>query len=180
MQKIGAFIRVLSVFLILFVTLWAALYSALRAAYPIKYRAAIEKYSAEYNVDGKLMLSIMKNESGFSKNAVSRKNAVGLMQITPETAQWIAEKTDAGEFLLSDPETNIMFSCWYMDYLCGRFSSVKTAVAAYNAGEGNVKRWLQDGRYSHDGVELSKIPYGETSKYVSDVMSAYNIYNKLY
>lgn len=160
--------------------LWAMLYAALLAVYPTKYKEAVDKYSAEFNVDRSLIYSIMKNESGFSETAVSHKNAVGLMQITPETAEWIAEKINVTDYSLADPEDNIRFSCWYIEYLCRNFGSLETAVAAYNAGEGNVKKWLNDARYSTDGKNLSAIPFGETEKYVVNVMSAYNIYNKLY
>lgn len=180
MRKTNVVFKILLITVLVFCVLWAVLYCALRSAYPVKYVKIVDKYAFEYNLDRNLLYSIMKNESGFSKNAVSEKNAVGLMQITPETANWIAEEMNIESFSLSDPETNIKFSCWYVNYLCSSFETVETAVAAYNAGEGTVKKWLNDGRYSNDGVILNDIPYNETKKYVSNVISAYNIYNKLY
>lgn len=180
MQKANAVFKIFVVLTAVFLMLWTALYTVLQAAYPIKYGSIVDKYSSEFDIDRSLVLSIMKNESGFSETAVSHKNAVGLMQITPDTAAWIAEKNNVSDYCLADPEVNIRFSCWYLRYLCRNFGSLKTAVAAYNAGEGNVKKWLKDARYSTDGKELSDIPFGETEKYVVNVMSAYNIYNKLY
>ena len=166
--------------LMLFVVLWFVLFSILHIFYPIKYGDYVHKYSMEYNLDSSLVFSVMKSESGFKHNVVSSKDAVGLMQITPDTGEWIAENMDIDDYSLMNPETNIMFSCWYLDYLTERFDDVETAIAAYNAGEGNVDSWLENPDFSADGVTLLSIPYSETDKYVKKVMNAYNIYNKLY
>lgn len=180
MQKARTVFRIFALVVAQFLILWAMLYAFLQAAYPMRYRGIVERYASEFDVESGLIYSIMKNESGFSEKAVSDKNAVGLMQITPSTAEWISEKINETDYCLSDPDVNIRFSCWYISYLCKTFGSVETAVAAYNAGEGNVKKWLNDGRYSFDGKSLSVIPFGETEKYVKNVMSSYKIYNKLY
>ena len=163
-----------------FLVLWSFLFIVLHCFYPVRYGDLVRRYSCEYNVDSSLVLSVMKNESGFKSDAISPKDAVGLMQITPATGHWIANNMNISDYSLENPETNIMFSCWYLDYLTQRFGDIKTAVAAYNAGEGNVSNWLENPDFSSDGITLSDIPYGETDRYVKKVMNAYNIYNKLY
>ena len=166
--------------LVLFVCLWTVLFSVLHILYPVKYGDFVTKYSEEYNIDSSLVFSVMKNESGFRSDAVSAENAVGLMQITPDTGDWIAEKMNIKAYSLSNPETNIMFSCWYLDYLTGRFGDIRTALAAYNAGMGNVTSWLKDSKYSDDGKTLNKIPYGETEKYIQRIRTLRKVYKILY
>ena len=148
--------------------------------YPVKYDEYVVLYSDKYNIDTSLVYSVMKNESGFSENARSMRDAIGLMQITADTGAWIASEISVTDYSLSDPETNIMFSCWYLEYLTDRFDNLETALAAYNAGEGVVSRWLKDPEISSNGSRLDIIPYGETDRYVKRVINTYNIYNKLY
>ncbi len=178
--KQSGIFKITAVTLMFFIILWVILFIVLQLVYPVKYSSIVDKYSQRYNVESALVYSVMKTESGFSESAKSSKNAIGLMQITSDTAYWIADRMNVDDFILSDPETNIMFSCWYMRYLTDKFGETKTALAAYNAGEGNVQRWLDTPSYSSDGVSLDKIPYGETDRYVKAVMKTYNIYNKLY
>ena len=105
------------------------------------------------------------------------------MQIMPDTGKWIAEKLEVEGFSeekLFEPETNIRFGCWYLKYLLDTFSGDRrTAAAAYNAGPGNVKKWLADERYSSGG-ELVKIPFKETERYVEKVQRAYEKYTEIY
>ncbi len=151
----------------------------LRAVYPLKYEHFIEKYSADYNLDKYLVMGIISAESKFDESAVSHKNAKGLMQIKDETFNWCVEifgieaQPDANEM-------NINVGCAYIRYLTDKFSgNEKTAVAAYNAGEGNVSDWLDEQRSGSDH-SLSEIPYGETEKYVETVWKRQKIYKYLY
>ena len=160
--------------------MWSVLFMVLKTAYPMVYSDYVLKYAEEFDVDSSLVFSVMKNESGFDKNAYSNKDAVGLMQITNKTAKWIADNLNLSDYCLSDPETNIKFSCWYLGYLKGKFLNLHTAIAAYNAGEGNVCKWLKDDAHSIDGVNLFNIPFHETDIYVKKVMNTYKIYEKLY
>ncbi len=176
----GTGIKIAISYVMIFCLLWVLLFFALQTVYPLKFSGFVSKYSAQYDVDTRLVYSIMKAESNFSVTAVSGKDAVGLMQLMPATALWIAQQLDVQGYSLYDPETNIMFSCWYLSYLTDKFSSLETAVAAYNAGEGVVKQWLKNPGLSRDGEQLYKIPYNETNRYVKKVMNAYNIYNCLY
>ncbi len=155
-----------------------------RIFYPVKYMNHIKKYAAEYAVDPYLIMSIIKSESNFKPDAVSHKQASGLMQIIKPTAQWIADRLNLTDFeyeQITDPALNIKMGCYYMSYLLNLYDgNEKNALAAYNAGEGNVSRWLADDAYSKDGVTLLQIPYPETRQYITKVMNNQKIYRLLY
>ena len=82
--------------------------------------------------------------------------------------------------MLYDPEINIKMGCWYLNNLIEQFGNVDTALAAYNAGSGNVRQWLQDSEYSKDGETLYNIPFAETKKYVDKIKVNYKMYQYLY
>ena len=152
--------------------------------YPIKYESEVESASQRYELDKALIYGIIRTESGFRSDAVSRVNAIGLMQMMPKTLHWLqSENSDlprASEDDLKKPDINITYGCCYMRYLIDLYGSKSTAIAAYNAGPGNVSRWLENPEYSSDGITLSRIPFDETRKYVSKVIAAEEMYNKLY
>lgn len=156
----------------------------LRTVYPIHYRDSIEKYAKEYEVDPYLVAAIMKNESKFDPNAVSKKDAKGLMQIAPITGEWAAEKLSIqnySEDMLFQPELNIKIGVWYLNVLKKEFGdNLGVIIAGYNAGNGNVKKWLNDPEYSKDGKTLYEIPFNETKIYQKKVLRDYKIYSKIY
>ena len=147
--------------------------------YPLEYEDIIVAKAEKYNLDPYLVCAMIKTESGFDETAVSPVGAQGLMQIMPETADWIAEKLEMTSYDIFDPETNIEFGCWYLSFLQEKFSSQNTIIAAYNAGHGKVAEWLE-GEHSADGENLDDIPYEETEKYVGKVARAYEKYKELY
>ena len=153
-------------------------------AYPLKYQDFINKYSKEYNIDPYIIISIINCESRFNKDAKSNKAAYGLMQIKDTTAVWAANQMGIRDFKLSslyDPETNIKIGCWYINSLNSEFKgNTDSILAAYNAGIGNVTKWLQDSNNSKNGKDLYYIPYKETDKYVKKVKTDYTIYKMLY
>lgn len=155
-----------------------------RTFYPLKYSQYIYKYSAQYGVDPYLIAAVIKAESNFKTNAVSSKNAYGLMQITPSTAEWAAGEMKISDFnkeRLSDPEFNIKMGCWYIDNLGKEFNgNMDLILAAYNGGRGNVQKWLKDLNHSKDGETLHYIPFKETDKYVKRVKVNYNVYKFIY
>ncbi len=159
-------------------------YGVLKSLYPIKYYKYIEKYSSMYNLDKYLVMSIIKAESNFNEKATSSKDAKGLMQITPSTGEWIAEQMNLVEFSpdkLYDPELNIFMGCWYLDNLRKEFhENYVLILSAYNAGRGNVNRWLNNSEFSKDGENLNYIPFKETEIYIKKIKMNYNIYKKLY
>ena len=154
------------------------------ARFPIKYEEAVTKYSQIYELDPYMVYSIIKVESSFDEKAESNKGARGLMQITPSTGEWIAEKLKIKEFDSDDlflPEINIMMGTWYFNYLTEKFDNdITLAIAAYNAGPGNVQNWLNDEDISRNGEELNRIPYRETENYVKKFNNAYEQYKELY
>jgi len=151
----------------------------LRAVYPLKYDNLISEYSAIYGLDKYMVMGIISAESKFEETAVSHKNARGLMQIKDETFDWCAKMFDIdtnGDF----NEMNINVGCAYIRYLTDKFAgNKKTVLAAYNAGEGNVTKWLGEQGSSED-LSLSEIPYTETEKYVETVEKRQKIYRYLY
>lgn len=155
-----------------------------KSIYPLKYNDYIIEYSKKYDLNPYLVAAIIKVESNFEKNAVSPKDARGLMQITPSTAEWAAEKIKIDNFsldMLFDPEVNIKMGCWYLDDLRREFgSNMELVLAAYNGGRGNVKKWLNNYENSKNGRELDYIPFKETDEYVKKVEVNYNIYKLLY
>lgn len=154
---------------------------AAERAFPLRYEAYIEKYADKYGLDKYLVMGVICAESKFDPTAHSGV-AKGLMQITDDTAEWIAERlgTDFYEDMAYDPETGISMGCCYLAYLMGIYENEDTALAAYNAGMGNVWKWLSDESYSADGETLFDMPYGETKKYVKRVRRLEALYKKLY
>lgn len=150
----------------------------------MKYSDYISKYANKYNVDPYLVAAVIKTESNFDEDAISNKNAYGLMQITPETAKWAAKKMDLNDFnayMLMSPEFNIKMGCWYINDLNSEFNgNIEVILAAYNGGRGNVKKWLSQKEHSSDGKSLHYIPFKETNKYVKKVKINYSIYKYLY
>lgn len=154
---------------------------AIYRAFPLKYCESIKKYASEYGLDKYMVAGLIYAESGFDNTAHSGL-ARGLMQLTDKTADWIAEKLGA-EYdydMAENPEINIKMGCYYLSCLIDKYQNEETALAAYNAGMGNVSKWLEDTKYSKDGKTLFNIPYEETKKYVKRVKVFTYIYRKLY
>lgn len=175
------------IFLYILITLavFAAVsgYFIIETYYPLKYEDIISEYSSAHGLEPEFVCAIIATESKFNPNSKSGKGAVGLMQIMPDTAEWIGGKLgieDVSEQGLKDPETNIRIGTWYLKFLTDRYDNTSTAAAAYNAGHGNVDKWLKNTEYSYGGNTLYKIPFEETEKYVKKVKRAYEIYKKLY
>lgn len=150
--------------------------------YPMAYSEQIILYAEKYNVESALIASVINTESNFAEDAVSNKGAIGLMQIMPSTAKWVASSLgkDYKEDYLLDAEYNIEIGTYYISYLEKYFGNEELALCAYNAGQGNVKSWLSDKEYSKDGKTLDKIPYQETENYLNKVFKNYHYYKNKY
>lgn len=150
--------------------------------YQREFTEYVTKYSNEFDVPEALIYAVIRTESGFDPEARSSVGAIGLMQLMPDTLDWLSrlldEEAPTGE--ITDPETNIKYGTYYLRYLCDRFGNLDTALAAYNAGHGRVASWLTNKEYSDDGITLKSIPFEETKNYVNKVTSDYNTYKKLY
>lgn len=168
-------------FFLIFNGIKTAYYQILDEYFPIRYEEEIKKYAEKEGLSPLLVTAVINAESGFDEAAHSGV-AKGLMQITDSTAKWICEKTGETykEDMAYDPETCIRLGCWYLGYLVDRYQNTDTAIAAYNAGHGNVDTWLLDKRYSTDGKTLWNIPFPETEKYVPRVRWIMWVYEKAY
>lgn len=150
---------------------------------PLRYQELVERYAAENRLEESLVYAVIFCESHFEPEAVSSADAKGLMQVTNETGWWAAEQMglQPETIDLTDPETNIRIGCWYLGWLYEKFDGVQdTALAGYNAGHGNVAKWLANEEMSRDGITLDEIPYGETKSYVKRVELAEKIYRLVY
>lgn len=131
-------------------------------------------HAARYRLDPALLAAVIEQESSFDANARSSAGAVGLMQLTPQTAKGIAIRTGGSSFTLSDltnPEINVRYGAWYLRHLLDRYHDERTALAAYNAGQRNVDRWLA----RHVDVQ-----FPETRAYVERVERLKEIYRRAY
>lgn len=150
--------------------------------YPQKYSEYVSFYANEYGVPEALVYAVIHTESNFDPEAKSSAGAYGLMQLIPDTVDWlsrlIGEESPVDSIL--DPQINVKYGTYYLRHLYDRFGNWDTALAAYNAGHGRVANWLDDSRYSSDGVELREIPIAETKNYVNKVKNNFETYNKLY
>ena len=187
MKKIGCFRFILLVIITVFLLLYIpgeGRNTILKYMYPIKYENIVEKYSREYNLDKYLIYSVIKTESKFNEKAVSNANAKGLMQLMDETALYVNEKASFGYNLPDDiynPEVNISLGCWYLKNLLEKYNNdITLAITAYNGGEGNVEKWLEDNKLSDGDGGLLDIPFKETKGYVDKVLNAYERYIEIY
>jgi soluble lytic murein transglycosylase len=157
----------------------------MRFLYPFPYREQIIPAAREYQVDPLLVMAIIYSESHFEESAASKAGALGLMQIMPETGEWIAarlgQQEDFTREMLLRADVNLQMGIWYLAYLDHTFGgSMAQVLAAYNAGEGTVRRWLAQGVWSGRASDIGQIPYSETRRYVNKVIDHYELYRHLY
>ena len=170
------------IIIFLFFSILTARPLSIARAYPVRYKETVKKYAEENSFSAAFLFAVIRTESSFNPRAVSKKGAVGLMQILPSTAEFIAGRNgyDYLEEYLYSPEYNVRLGVRYFSYLRARFLEEETYLAAYNAGEGTVAMWLNNANYSADGKTLDRIPYPETRRYVEKVQKAKNKYEKYY
>ena len=150
---------------------------------PRAYEWLVVPAANRHGLDPNLLLAVMRVESAYQKHIVSYAGAVGLMQIMPRTGQLIAHALDRDDFTpadLLDPRVNLEFAAWYLTSLLERFDGhLPLAIAAYNGGPHNVRRWMQE---SAEGtpldVLLERIPFSQTHRYVRKVLVSYEAYRQ--
>ena len=154
----------------------------LKLFYRTEYSDYVEKYSQEYDIDKYLIYSIIKAESNFDSNAQSNKGAIGLMQIMDKTAKdLVDEETDYEVGItLFNPEKNIELGTKYFRYLLDIYNNIELSITAYNAGIGNVDKWIEEGILNSDGSNVENIPYNETNMYVRRILNNYKVYKICY
>jgi len=144
----------------------------------------VDLWASEFNLDPFLILAVIREESHFNRSSESRVGARGLMQIILSTGEWIAQKVNYPDYkpdLLFNPELNIHFGCWYLNYLKEKFNNNYFLISSgYNAGPGVTDRWIQ--QFNVDDIDsfVENIPYQETNDYIKKVMRAYRIYQIIY
>ena len=149
----------------------------------VEHEEFIRRYSEENGLPPAFVAAVIMAESSYREDAVSSVNAQGLMQIMPDTGEWIAGKfgETCAEGSLFDAETNIRYGCWYLGYLVNRFDGdLRCVAAAYHQGQGRVDQWLDNPEYSTDGRTLEKIPSAATEKYVDRILKYYEKYEEIY
>ena len=152
----------------------------LKRLYPKNYSEYVESASKKYGVEENLIYAIIKNESNFENTSSSHKGAQGLMQLMEETASEIASKIGISNIDLTDPKTNIEIGTYFYAYLFDKYKDEGLALAAYNAGAGNVDKWIDSGQLESDGSNIENIPYKETNMYVRKVLQTVKMYEYIY
>jgi soluble lytic murein transglycosylase len=145
-----------------------------RARYPLRYEEIVRGHARNYRLEPPLLAAVIYQESKFDADARSSSGAIGLMQLLPGTAKGIAQRTGGDRFVVDDlyePELNVRYGSWYLRHLLDKYGDEATALAAYNAGQTNVDRWLADG---------GGIRFAETRHYVERVQALKEIYAKAY
>ena len=154
----------------------------LKMVYPIFYHNEINQSANERKQSPYLFLSLIREESHFDKNAKSAVGALGLSQLMPATANFIEKRLVSKDELLT-PRKNIEIGLNYFDYLTKQFDGNEyLAILAYNAGPGNVKKWMSDSSvYSSEiDVFVENIPFLETKNYIKKILSSYWVYLNIY
>jgi len=150
---------------------------------PLRHSDIIRQQAADKGVDADLIAAVIYEESRF-RDQTSRAGARGLMQITPETAEFIARDSGGTRFTQKDlatPQINISYGAYYLRYLLRRYDGdTALAVAAYNAGETNVNSWVAEAGGEDDFEPDEHIPFAETRAYVKNVQERKKEYRKNY
>ena len=156
-------------------------HAAREIALPLHHEDVIRQQAAEKGLDPALIAAVIYAESRFS-DRTSKAGARGLMQLTPATAHAIAQRTGGTRFTdadLATPQVNISYGAWYLRHLLDHYGGNEVlALAAYNAGMGNVDRWLVNG--GGNGLTPNDLPFPETRAYVRKVLHARQEYRHYY
>lgn len=154
-----------------------------KVMYPLRHEQIIREAAMEFGVDPFLIAAVIKVESNFRPGVTSRKGAIGLMQILPDTGQQAAARVGLREYttdMLFDPRVNIRLGTWYLSYLLREFNgNLQLALAAYNGGLRNVKEWRRQGLI-RPGDTIENIPFKETRDFIDRVETVLQNYRDLY
>jgi soluble lytic murein transglycosylase len=188
-QESGGYHRALNYMKRTVPTYFSLDYSALPRNYwetlfPRPFWAELKRYSVANHLDPYLVASLIRQESEFNPGAISRVNALGLMQVMPATGKTLAKEEKLRHFrteLLLLPGTNIQLGTRYFKDLLDHFNGrPEYALAAYNAGSDRVQAWLSDGNFRDPEEFVESIPFTETREYVQAIMRNASVYKKLY
>jgi soluble lytic murein transglycosylase len=164
---------------------WPQFHHAVREiTLPLRHEDIIRQQAHDKGLDPALIAGVIYAESHFRDGQTSAAGAQGLMQLTPATARYIAHKSGGTQFVVDDlgtPQVNIAYGAYYLRYLLRRYGgNVDFALAAYNAGEGNVDRWISNAQEDDRALTITAIPYSETRAYVQRVLTVRGQYRRSY
>ncbi|MGE0026895.1 MAG: lytic transglycosylase domain-containing protein [Thermoleophilia bacterium] len=188
-RRRGALLLTFLVVLAAFGVAWYEVHQAMpawyaRLWYPLHYEEPIRAEAARNALDPALVAAVIDTESGYAPDSRSPQGAVGLMQLLPETAQFVAtlpRRPSPSPDDLETPEVNIAYGARYLRYLLDRHGSLDVALAAYNAGETNVARWIDQAAARGQTLHIpDDIPFPETRSFVRRVDDAVPIYRRAY
>lgn len=153
--------------------------------YPLEYTELVEQYATEFEVDPYLVYAVIRTESGFNPQAQSGAGAIGLMQMTEDTFDWLRKKLEPDVSLtfedLYTPKVSIRYGTYFLSLCIQRYGGdISTAAAAYHSGWGTVDKLLQEGVHTQNGVHLTNFPYEQMNNYVRKVNRSYEKYLALY
>ena len=150
--------------------------------HPREYSEYVTKYANEYKVPESLVYAVIYNESSFNEEAVSRVGAVGLMQLMPDTVDWLSRVMgeSAPDTEISNPDVNIKYGTYMLSYLFTKYGRWKTVFAAYEVGTDKVNLWLEDSNYLDSSGNLDKIPEKKVSSTVAEIEDSMDTYFELY
>ncbi|MNH95791.1 Soluble lytic murein transglycosylase precursor [compost metagenome] len=152
--------------------------------YPIYYQKEIRQSATNLHIDPFLIAAVIRVETNYQELAESRKGAIGIMQLMPDTAAWIIETADLPFDDVKDiwkTDVNITLGSWYLQWLIKHYDgNLFYAIAAYNAGQGNVNKWKQNQVWNGTVEDIKQIPFGETRHYVHKVLYYYNKYKSIH
>ena len=150
--------------------------------HPREYSEYVEKYAADFGVPEYIIYSVIHTNSGFKSNMLSSDDKIGLMQISPDTFNWLTSltKEDLGEGILYDPDTNIKYGTYMLSYLFTRYGRWKTALAAYEVGIEKVDEWMFNVANLDENGNLVRIPDVSVASTVEKIESTMDVYYKLY
>lgn len=154
-------------------TLSVLLVIMLSTVFTPDFRSIIDRKSISYGLDNRLVYAVIMAESGYDAQAKSPKGAIGLMQIMPSTAEWLSD-APVEEADLYNPECNIELGVKLLSMYFTKYNDFYAVLCAYNAGEGNLAKWLRN------DIDLSEPPYKETADYIKRVKFYYDIYSVIY
>jgi soluble lytic murein transglycosylase len=150
---------------------------------PLTHSDIIRQQAAEKHLDPALIAAVIYAETKFDART-SPTGALGLMQIEPQTAEFLAHRSGATSFSIADlgtPQVNIAYGSYYLRYLIDHYNGdIMLALAAYNAGQTNVDRWSANARASGGTMSVDEIPFPETRAYVARVLQAQRDYRRTY
>lgn len=175
------------VIILLVIIIVAAIYSLYRyLLFPKKYEKIVNKAGEIYNVDPYLILAVIKQESSFNEDAISKSRAKGLMQILDKTADETVKDINSisnKDYDIYDVYTNINIGTKYLSNLIEQYDgNIYIALTAYNAGMGNISSWFDFENESYNTLEqvVNDIKFNETKQYVINIVRYYNIYRTIY